>query len=611
MKKIYTLLIGFFLASTLNAQSKAEIFAKENTEKLSEILEFTEAEYTQVYDILVEKETEFNLLRKKYKDDKDALREEIQKLNPIYNRMVRDVIGQEKMIKYHDYFKAKYNAYLKSKKIKSKDKKVRLIVTTFYVSPDGKDSNPGTFNKPFKTISKASEEMQAGDTCYIREGIYHETITLYETHGKYTSPITFKAYKNENVVLDGTELIKTNWKKYLGNIYKAKIKKDIWQLFVDKKSMTSARWPNGNWYDGSVWDKTKSMAWPEKEKSSYGHHFNKELALIKEDLTGAIILVNSGSFKTFKSHVIEHSPNTDNFKYDTNRKGIKVHFSYVGKVERHGYFLEGKLGLLDEENEWFYNAKSKTVYLWTPEGRHPRGFEIRGKTQSYAFDIQNSSHIKIEGINFFGTTFNTYESNHITIENCNFKYPSYSRRMLNDLSQIKVSSMLMKKNESEAFNTIRNCKFEYMDGPVLNMNGSNNIVENNYMHSIDYSCTFRGGYTINMLRSADLLFRRNTVHTAGASEMYKAGARNIIELNNLSRSGYLQNDGSLIQISAKEQDQSQTRYNWVHNSVKIGLRFDNSNLPNSQWGENGTMHHNVADLSVYEMVASSGRCWRL
>ena len=116
MNKIYTLLIIFFVASTLNAQSKAEIFAKENTEKLSEILEFTEAEYTQVYDILVEKETEFNVLRKKYKDDKDILKEEIQKLNPIYNRRLKYILGQERMIKYHDYFKAKYNAYLKSKK---------------------------------------------------------------------------------------------------------------------------------------------------------------------------------------------------------------------------------------------------------------------------------------------------------------------------------------------------------------------------------------------------------------------------------------------------------------------------------------------------------------
>ena len=116
MKKIYTLFIGLFIASTLNAQSKAEIFAKENTEKLSEILEFTEPEYIQVYDILVEKETEFNVLRKKYKDDKDTLEAETQKLNPIYNRRLKDILGQERMIKYHDYFKAKYKAYLESKK---------------------------------------------------------------------------------------------------------------------------------------------------------------------------------------------------------------------------------------------------------------------------------------------------------------------------------------------------------------------------------------------------------------------------------------------------------------------------------------------------------------
>ena len=116
MKKVFLLFFGLIITCPINAQSKAEIFAKENTEKLSEILDFTEAEYTQVYDILVEKETEFNVLRKKYKDDKDTLKAEIEKLNPIYNRRLKDFLGQERMIKYHDYFKAKYNAYLKSKK---------------------------------------------------------------------------------------------------------------------------------------------------------------------------------------------------------------------------------------------------------------------------------------------------------------------------------------------------------------------------------------------------------------------------------------------------------------------------------------------------------------
>ena len=116
MKKVFLLFLGFIITNPVNAQSKAEIFAKENTEKLSEILEFTKAEYTQVYDILVEKETEFNVLRKKYKNYKDTLNTEIQRLNPIYNRRLKDILGQDKMIKYHDYFKAKYKAYLKSKK---------------------------------------------------------------------------------------------------------------------------------------------------------------------------------------------------------------------------------------------------------------------------------------------------------------------------------------------------------------------------------------------------------------------------------------------------------------------------------------------------------------
>jgi len=470
----------------------------------------------------------------------------------------------------------------------------QLKATEYYVAKNGSDKNNGTINKPFKTINKASKKMKAGDVCFIREGVYHEVVKLNEISGSVTMPYVFKAYKNEHVVLDGSIDLDLTWKKHQGSIYKAKLKTSIWQLFVNDISMTSARWPNGNWNDGSVWDKEKSMAWPEKNKGSYGHHFNKELASIKGDLTGAIIIVNSGSFKTFKSNIVEHIPGTDNFKYDTKRKHIKVHFSFKGKIHRHGYFLEGILDLLDEENEWFFNPKSKEIYLWAPEGKHPKNFRIKGKTQSYAFDISNSSYVKLEGLNFFGTTFKADDSHHITVEDCNFMYPSYSKRMLGDLSLTDVSSMQARKKQTKTFNTIRNCKFEYMDGSVLDMNGWNNVVENNYMHNIDYSCTYKGGYTLNMSQATQLLFRRNTVHTTGASEMYKAGVRNTIELNDLSRSGHLQNDGSLVQVSVASQDKSQTRYNWVHNSVKQGLRFDNKNTPNAPWGENGNMHHNVA-----------------
>lgn len=470
----------------------------------------------------------------------------------------------------------------------------QAFAADYYVAIDGKDSNKGTLDKPFRTIKKAASKMLGGDTCYIRGGVYYEVIKINGVNGNASKPMVFKAYDHEKVVLDGSIELDLKWSVHKGNIYKAKLKTPVWQLYVDNVGMTAARWPNGNWIDGSVWDKKKSMAWPEKNKGGYGHHFNKELSAIDDSLEGAIIIVNSGSFKTFKSRVIAHEKGSDNFKYNTKMKGIKVHFSSNGKIERHGYFLEGKLALLDEEKEWFYDAKSKEIYLWAPDGAHPKDFQIKGKNQSYAFDIANCSYISLEGLDFFGTTFKANESTHITVENCNFMYPSYSKRMLGDLSLTDVTSLQCKKKQTKTHNVIRNCKFEYMDGPVLDMNGWNNVVENNYMHTIDYSCTYKGGYTLNMSQSTQLLFRRNTVHTSGASEMYKAGVRNIIEFNDLSQSGFMQNDGSLVQVSVAAQDKSQTRFNWVHNSVKQGLRFDNKNTPNSPWGENGNMHHNVA-----------------
>lgn len=467
----------------------------------------------------------------------------------------------------------------------------QICAEEYYVSEKGSDTNSGSINSPFKTISKAASILKAGDICLIREGSYHEKIRLETLHGTKSQPIIFKAYQNEKVTLDGSVPIQSKWEKYNGDIYQTKIERQVWQLFVDGKSMCSARWPNGNWNDGSVWDKTKSMMWPEKGK--FGNYINeslKDLDFSLED--GGILIVNSGSFKTYKALITGHLVNSNNFTFDTTN--VKVHFSYKGKVEKHAYFLEGKKELIDTNGEWFYEPKTQMLYLQTEKGTNPNKLNIRGKVQSYAIQGKNSSFIKIEGIHFFGTTVNFQNCKNITIADCNFLYPSYSKRMLRDLSPMDVTKLLVKDEFSPANHIIRNCRFEYMDGPTLELNGVGNRIENCYIHAVDYSCTYAGGYTMNMINATELVFRRNTIHTTGASETFKAGRRNLIELNDISNTGFMQNDGSTIQISVKQQDKSVTRNNWVHNTVKQGLRFDNSNLPNSPWGENGTMHHNVA-----------------
>ena len=75
---------------------------------------------------------------------------------------------------------------------------------TYYVSTSGKDSNPGTINEPWRTIQHAADNLQAGDTVYVRQGIYKEVVTLKSSGSATTGFITFSSYPGELATLDGT-----------------------------------------------------------------------------------------------------------------------------------------------------------------------------------------------------------------------------------------------------------------------------------------------------------------------------------------------------------------------------------------------------------------------
>jgi hypothetical protein len=65
--------------------------------------------------------------------------------------------------------------------------------TIFYVSPDGDDNNPGTRARPWRSVSKAVEEAEAGDTVIFQDGTYECRGQDGWNDGKPGRPITFKA----------------------------------------------------------------------------------------------------------------------------------------------------------------------------------------------------------------------------------------------------------------------------------------------------------------------------------------------------------------------------------------------------------------------------------
>ncbi|UUU20102.1 right-handed parallel beta-helix repeat-containing protein [Streptomyces sp. DSM 40750] len=76
--------------------------------------------------------------------------------------------------------------------------------TSLYVATNGNDSNAGTLSAPLRTIQRAVDLAQAGDTILIRGGTYAPTanIQLLKS-GTASQPIRMGNYNGERVVIDG------------------------------------------------------------------------------------------------------------------------------------------------------------------------------------------------------------------------------------------------------------------------------------------------------------------------------------------------------------------------------------------------------------------------
>lgn len=79
---------------------------------------------------------------------------------------------------------------------------------TYYVSPDGSDSNSGTMGSPFQTIQKAANIVNPGDTVIVRDGVYTDTdkdgnIVFLTRGGTSGNWVVFRAEHKWGAVLDG------------------------------------------------------------------------------------------------------------------------------------------------------------------------------------------------------------------------------------------------------------------------------------------------------------------------------------------------------------------------------------------------------------------------
>lgn len=255
--------------------------------------------------------------------------------------------------------------------------------TFYYVDGEnGDDSNNGeSVSSAFASIKICIDALaNPGDECQIRGGRYHQSeFHISGKRGSSSKPIIIRGYKEEIPIIDGTIPLEpignSAWKRTRDGIYMAKIEQDIWQLFVDGDMMTNARWPNALWSDRTIF---LNKHWAKSAKSSTRGKMvdngAKNLAGSGLNATGAMAILNIGSFNTFAATVEDHPPGQNFFTYPDTFGDIKF------KASHNQYFLEDKLEFLDQSGEWFYDKNTKTLYVKTPDGKSPEG-RIRGKVE--------------------------------------------------------------------------------------------------------------------------------------------------------------------------------------------------------------------------------------
>ena len=456
-----------------------------------------------------------------------------------------------------------------------------LLSTSWFVSTTGSDQNPGTLAAPFHTIQKAASLAKAGDTVYIRGGVYRETVTPTNS-GSASAPITFTNYNNEVVTVSGADPI-TGWTSLGNNKYAAAQSWDLGegnnQLFVDAKMMDEARWPNPSGNVSKPATSTfQSVTATDTSATIHDSALTQPAGFWKNTLiefgAGQAWFIQTGT-------VTDSGPGWLTFSYTRSTGFGNYDIPKAGNT----YFLFDNPALLDAPTEWSRDPSTGKITFLAPAGMNPNAHNVTAKHRQFAFEVAGKSYVTISGINIFAATIDSNSSSsHLVINKLSASYLTQS--MVQWTGHAPLSSTGIALNGPASL--IENSKINYSAGDGVYLGGSGSRVTNCIISNTDYGGTdaapirvYASGCTID----------HNTIAYAGQNGIVlRAGATTI--LNNIIHDCGLQTtDCAGIYAIRQDGAGGAIAYNLIYNVVTGG--FGGSGIQLDDYSSDYTVYRNV------------------
>ena len=479
----------------------------------------------------------------------------------------------------------------------------RSEIEGYFVSSQGSDNNPGTIKQPFKTIQKCADTVQPGSNCWIREGTYREKVRP-QISGSESQPITFAAYKEEQVIISGTELV-TDWSKHRDAIYRVKIDLPVDgysdtgffanQIFVGGKMVPEARLPN----------------------------LSPEHDFLRPNLLGGGLESLGGTAAKIQNEAVPEL--TEGWKggrvwaneWYTTRTGeitggtakqLLAKMTAAWDRGAYWFYLFGKLELLDDRGEWFYDGNNQQLYLWSIDDQAPKTVEV--KQRNLAFDLSDRSFITVRNLNLFANTITTSDrSTGVIIDGVRAKYVSHHMTLPPPPESEKAyeadDAMFLAAHAHDTGiqlrgnnNVLKNSVIDWSAGNGVLLEGNNHQVTNNIIVNTNYQATYAAPVRIN---GNGHQISHNTIKRTGRDainfDWHTAGTdgRNLeISYNDISEFGMLSTDlGGIYVCCHINLEGGSINHNWIHDAQSFSPFWGTRGIYLDLETFNSTVHHNV------------------